>query len=77
MAFKPNYRHQRAERNRSKEQKREEKLRKREERKAGLREGEPVDGAVVTTGDATNTDDEADTDTGGPVAADDATTKSG
>ena len=74
MPFKPNYRHQRAERNRSKEQKREEKLRKREERKAGLREGEAADGTVVTPDDATDADDAAEAD--GPAATGE-TTNSG
>jgi hypothetical protein len=37
MPFKPNYRHQRAERNRAKEEKKQEKLRRREERLAERR----------------------------------------
>jgi hypothetical protein len=37
MPFKPNYRHQRAERNRAKEEKKQEKLRRREERVAERR----------------------------------------
>jgi hypothetical protein len=44
MALKPNYRHQRAERNRAKEEKKQEKLRRREEKVAerkAARDGQP------------------------------------
>ncbi len=41
MAFKPNYNQQRAERNRSKEQKKQEKLQRREGEAATRQDGEP------------------------------------
>ncbi|MFM9857115.1 hypothetical protein RUR49_01355 [Pseudoxanthobacter sp. M-2] len=50
MAFKPNYRQQRNERSRSKEQKKLEKLQKREE-DAAKRKGAPGEGDVETTDD--------------------------
>lgn len=64
MAFKPNYNQQRAERNRSKQAKKDEKLREREEevarRKAGLPPLNP---------DATDVAQEnAETNEGGPDA---------
>ncbi len=56
MAFKPNYNHQRAERNRAKEQKKLEKRQRRDEeaarRKGTLDEAQDTDVSVVGTGDA-------------------------
>jgi hypothetical protein len=47
MGFRPNYRQQRSERTRSKQQKKQEKIQKREEdaaKRRSERDGEPVDG---------------------------------
>ena len=53
MPFKPNYNHQRAERNRAKEQKKLEKLQRREE-KAAQRKSVP-DEQQTSTGEPENT----------------------
>jgi hypothetical protein len=42
MAFKPNYNHQKMERDRAKQAKKEEKLREKQERKRAELEGEPT-----------------------------------
>jgi len=50
MAFKPNYRHERSERARSKAAKAQQKLKDREEKAALRKTGEPEDGAVPEDG---------------------------
>jgi hypothetical protein len=50
MAFKPNYRHERSERARSKAAKAQQKLKDREEKAALRKAGEPEDGAVPEDG---------------------------
>jgi|GEM_PF-988758 hypothetical protein len=50
MAFKPNYRHERSERARSKAAKAQQKLKDREEKAALRKAGEPEDGAVPADG---------------------------
>lgn len=50
MAFKPNYRHERSERARSKAAKAQQKLKDREEKAALRKTGEPEDGTVPEDG---------------------------
>ena len=52
MAFKPNYRHERSERARSKAAKAQQKLKDREEKAALRKAGEPEDGTVPEDGTA-------------------------
>ena len=47
MAFKPNYRHERAERDRAKAAKAQQKLKEREEKTALRKEGRNEDGAAT------------------------------
>jgi hypothetical protein len=50
MVFKPNYNHQRAERDRAKQAKKEAKLRDREDAAASRRKAEQKDGEPATAG---------------------------
>jgi hypothetical protein len=70
MPFKPNYNHQRAERNRLKQAKKDAKLREREEAAARRKAGLDDPSAEAAPGDETAGDETGGDETGGEPATD-------